>query len=152
MLLNGGLKNLAYTNPTIADFKAQFGRDFPYGTDPSTVMDSDINSALALMIGNINPDLFVNQAAFSSAALQLSAHYLVMNLRASAQGIAGQANWLQVGKSVGPVSESFQVPQYILDNPVLSQYSKTNYGMMYLNQVLPLLTGQMFSVCGRTNP
>ena len=143
---------MAYTNPTTTAFKAYFDRDFPYGSTDATVKDTDILKAIANMILGINQDIFIDQPTYTQGALLLSAHYLVMNLRASAQGIAGQYNWLQTSKNVGSVSESFQIPQRILDNPELAWLSKTYYGEQYLMMVLPNLTGQMTWVCGRTNP
>lgn len=141
-----------YTKPTVADFKAFFVRDFPYGVDPSVVMDSDITNALAEAGFNFNEGLFDSQADYQLAYLLLTAHYLVMDLRASSQGIAGQYSFLVSGRAVGNVSESFSIPQAILDNPMFSFYTKTPYGAKYLNLIYPLLSGQIFAVCRRTNP
>lgn len=137
---------MAFNNPVIADFKAQFTRDFPYSTDPALgVMDADIGAAFNLVNININQNLYPNQQAYTVAYNYLAAHYLVLNLRASSQGINGQYNWIQNTKAVQGVSEGFSIPQRILDNPELSQFAKTNYGSMWLNLVLPQLSGQMWT-------
>jgi hypothetical protein len=142
---------LAYIDPTIAEFKAYFFRDFPYGTEQTSVMDADIVRAFQDCDVTLNPELFANQEGYTRGFMLLAAHSLVMNLRASSQGISGQFSWLQSSKGVGSVSEGISIPQRILDNPEFSALSKTNYGLQYLMQILPLLTGQMFTVKGRTH-
>lgn len=144
---------MAFTAPTIAQFQAQFIRDFPYGTDPNiSVLDGDIINAFNLVDISINPALWSDQTSYQIAYGYLAAHFLVLNLRASSQGLNGQYNWDQNSKSVGSVTESFTIPQRIIDNPDFMAYTKTNYGAMYLNLVWPLLVGPMFSVYGRTKP
>lgn len=142
-----------YSNPTIDDFKNYFTRDFPYGTDPQTsVLDADIGKAFGQTNFAINPALFSSQENYTLGYLWLSAHWLVVDLRASSQGISGQFNWLETNKSVGSVSEGFSIPQRILDNPRFAMLSKTNYGAKYLELLLPALAGQVFIACGRTKP
>ncbi len=101
---------------------------------------------------NINQNLFPNQGSYTLGYLLLSAHFLVTNLRASSQGMNGQFNFLQQSKGVGSVSESFGIPERILANPYFSMLTKTNYGAMFLQLILPQLSGQMFSVMGTTLP
>lgn len=144
---------MAYNNPSVADFKNQFMRDFPYGTDPSiSVIDADITSAFQLVNFNINQGLFPDQGSYTYGYNLLAAHFLVTNLRASSQGINGQYNFLQQGKGAGPVNETFAIPQRILDNPELSMLAKTNYGAQFLTVILPQLAGNMFIACGTTLP
>ncbi len=134
------------------NFKAYFTRDFPYGTDSSTVMDADINKAINLVLFTINSRLFGTQQNYTTGYLLLAAHYLVMNLRASSQGISGQYSWLQSSKGVGSVSEGLSIPQRILDNPSFAMLTKTSYGAQYLELVLPLLSGQMFTTFAEAHP
>lgn len=144
---------MAFVAPTIAQFQAQFIRDFPYGTDPNTsVLDVDILNAFNLTDITINQGMWSNQTSFQIAYGYLSAHFLVLNLRASSQGLNGQYNWAQNAKGVGGVNESFSIPQRILDNPDFMAYTKTNYGAQYLNLLWPQLSGQIFTVCGTTQP
>lgn len=143
---------MAYIRPSVTDFKAYFTRDFPYGSTSSTVMDSDIIKAMGEADFNFNEGLFSSQENFNIGYLLLTAHYLVIDLRNSSQGIAGQFEWLASSKSVGSVSEGFSIPQRILDNPTLALLTKTNYGAKFLALVLPLLTGQIFISCGGTTP
>jgi hypothetical protein len=139
-----------YSNPSIQDFKDYFHRDFPFGTSLDTVTDKDISSALSDSDINFNFDLFDSQQAYTIGFLNLSAHFLVMNLRSSSQGVSGMFDWLESSKSVGSVSEGITIPQRILDNPQLSMLSKTNYGAKFLMQILPSLTAQVFTTQGAT--
>lgn len=141
---------MAYTVPTAADFKSWFVRDFPYGTTDTTVMDADITKSISEAAVNFNESLWESQAVFTMAYLYLAAHYLVMDLRASSQGIAGGYSWLTSSKSVGSVSEGFSIPQKILDNPHLAMLSKTNYGAKFISLALPRLVGNVVHVAGCT--
>lgn len=144
---------MSYTNPSTSDFKAQFVRDFPYSTDPNLgVLDSDISNAFVFVNMNINQDLFPDQASYNLGYLLLTAHYMVLNLRASSQGLNGQFNWAQTNKAVGSVSEGFQIPERIQNNPELMMLAKTNYGAQFLQLILPQLAGQVFTVRGHTKP
>lgn len=140
------------TIPDEQDFKQHFFRDFPFGdeSDLDYVGDRDISKAIKEAKVNINQDLFADQCEFELGFLYLTAHYLVMDLRASSQGLSGQYSWLQQSKSVGSVSESFGIPQKILDNPIFAMLSKTNYGAKYLSLILPKMTGAVFAICGDT--
>jgi len=142
---------VAFLNPSIADFKNYFTRDFPYGTDPSTsVLDTDIAKAYGQVNFAINSALFCKQENYTIGYLWLAAHWLVVDLRASSQGIAGRYNWLETGKAVGNVSSSYAIPQRILDNPSFAMLSQTQYGAKYLQLLLPGLIGNVFTVLGHT--
>lgn len=140
----------AYTNPSVEDFKEYFNRDFPYGDTTDKIMDSDITKAETAAFISINPCLFQSQEMYTLGSLLLSAHYLVMNIRASSQGISGNYPWMTTSKSVGSVSQGMTIPQRILDNPEYAWLSQTNYGTQYLMMILPQLTGQIFMVPGTT--
>lgn len=144
---------MAYQNPSVADFKEFFTRDFPYGTDPETsVLDSDIAKAFQFVNVNMNQALFADQGSYNIGYLLLSAHYLVMNLRASSQGINGQFSFLEQSKSVGSVSQSFAIPDRVLANPDWAVLMKTNYGAQFIQLILPQLAGQTFISYGSTRP
>lgn len=144
---------MAFNNPAVSDFESRFFRDFPYSTDPNVgVLAQDISNAFIFTNATLNQALFSDQATYTLAYLLLSAHYLVISLRASSQGLNGQYNWAQNNKSVAGVSEGFEIPQRIKDNPDFMQYYKTNYGAQYMSLIWPLLSGQMFAVCGETKP
>src|SRR3982750_511646 len=101
-MIQKGKNFVAFNNPTITEFKTFFVRDFPFGSDPATsILDQDIANAYQLTNVNFNPDLWADQAAYTLGYLYLSAHYLVVNIQTSSQGIAGQYNWNANSKSVG---------------------------------------------------
>lgn len=141
---------MAYTKPDATAFKAYFDRDFPFGSTIETVRDADIDKAIGEASVAYNEALFSSQANFTIGFMYLIAHYLVMDLRASSQGIAGEYSWLRTSKAAGSVSEGITVPQYILDHPVLSMLSKTNYGAKYLALILGSAVGAVSVVCGGT--
>jgi hypothetical protein len=144
---------VAYSDPSVADFKTYFNRDFPYGTDVNVaVTDTDIGKAFQMVGINMNPGLFGYQSSYTIGYLLMAAHFLVMNLRASSQGLNGQFSFLEASKSVGSVAQAFSIPQRILDNPEMAMYCKTNYGAQFLQLVLPQLAGQMFIAYGSTRP
>ena len=143
----------SYINPDIPTFKSYFFRDFPYGTDISTsVLDTDIAKSYGQVNFQINPALFSSQENYTLGYLWLAAHYLVIDLRASSQGIAGRYNWLESSKGAGNLSSGFSIPQRILDNPSMAMLSQTRYGAKYLELLLPALCGQMFILPGYTKP
>jgi hypothetical protein len=144
---------MAYVNPTVAEFKVYFNRDFPFGTNAETsVLNSDIEKAFGLTAVNFNPDLFCEQASYTIGYLLLSAHYLVMDLRASSQGLNGQFSFLEQSKSVGSISQSFAIPDRIMQNPEWAMLMKTNYGAQFMMLVLPQMAGQIYTVAGSTRP
>lgn len=144
---------MAYINPSVDDFKNFFVRDFPYGDDPLiSIIDQDITNAFMETTVNFNPDLWWDQSTYTMGYLLLSAHFLCVNIQSSSQGISGQYNWTPASKSVGSVSESFSIPQRILDNPEFAMLAQTNYGARYLQLLLPQLTGQIFIAYGSTRP
>ncbi len=144
---------MAYLNPSVADFKSFFVRDFPYGTDmEDSVLDSDIAKSFQFTNMAIFQGNFSNQSNYTTAYLLLSAHYLVLNLRSSTQGINGQFSFLEQSKGVGQVNQAFAIPQQVLDNPLWSIYMKTNYGAQYLEIILKQSIGVMTTVIGRTRP
>ncbi len=144
---------MSYTYPSATDFKAYFTRDFPYGTDPATsVLDADIVKAIGQAEVNWNPGLWGSQSAFTIGFLYLTAHWLVIDLRMSSQGINGQYQWTEASKSVGNVAQAFAIPQRILDNPTFAMFAQTNYGAKYLQLLLPQLVGQTFIAYGSTRP
>ena len=145
----------SWNNPLITDFKTYpvFVRSFPFGTDPNNdVLDTDIAAAFSQTNVNINPALFSTQDAYTTGYLFLAAHYLVIDFQMSSQGLNGQYSWLTQSKAVGSVSQSFAIPQRVLDNPYMAGLSQTSYGSKYLSLILPALCGNVFTVFGDTLP
>ena len=145
---------MAFTFPVIADFKAQFFRDFPFakveganpGTNRAAVMDQDITNALTAAGMNTNVELWSTQAEYTYASNLAAAHFLVTNLLAAAQGLRGQGEWLVQAKSVDQISTTYAIPERILNSPTLAQFSKTTYGMQYLHLLAPRLVGNVMAI------
>lgn len=144
---------MAYTNPSVADFKAKFFRDFPYGTDMrKNVLDDDIANGFLEANATINPSIWPTQAEYTIAYLLISAHFLTMAVRRGSQGVSSTGEFLESGKGVGPASQSFSIPQKYLDNPRLASFCSTGYGKQYCDMVYPKLTGVVLTVRGRSTP
>lgn len=151
-----------YDKPTVADFKAFFSRDFPYAPDPVPpateqdpslgVTDKDITRAFFEGQVSANIDLSPDQDIYTMWYLYAAAHFLVMDLRASAGGLEGSFQWTTQSKSVGSVSESYAIPQIVIDNPLLNMWTKTPYGAKLLQMMLPYFVAPIFPVCGMTHP
>lgn len=144
---------MSFAFPSVDQFKAYFFRDFPYGTDMAVnVLDQDIAKAFQQANCNFNLDFWRDQASFEIGYFYLAAFYLVYDFQTSSQGLASTASWVETSKSVGNVSQSFAIPQRILDNPELAIYGSNKYGLKFLSLILPQLTGQIFGVIGSTRP
>lgn len=139
---------------TIEDFKGWFSRDFPYSSDDdlSGVTDKDIQKAFMEASMNFNPELFSDCCEKKLGFLYLAAHYLVIDLQNSSQGINGRYEGIMSSKSVGSVSVGYTIPDWVMASPIYSLLSQTRYGMKYLSLVIPLLVGNVGVVKGATHP
>lgn len=144
---------MSYDKPTVEDFKTFFARDFFYSADPKLgVTDGDISRAMIEGELATNLSFCDSQEMYTMWYLYAAAHFLVMDLRAAMAGINGTYSWATQSKSGGSVSESFAIPQRILDNPRYSMWTKTNYGAKLLHLMLPYMVAPIMTVFGRTNP
>jgi len=114
------------------------------------VSDLDITNAYAEACITFNDALFDDNADIILGYLYLAAHYLVNDLNAGGQ--SGTQAGLVNSRSVGNVSESYSIPQWQLDDPILGFYAGSSYGRKYLNMILPRLTGNITTVKGCTTP
>lgn len=113
-------------------------------TDLAKVTDYDLQAAIvAAMSFNINPCLFSSQTAYTYAYNLLVAHYLCENIAAGNTGIFGKAEWLTSAKTVGNVTEHYEIPDRVIRSPYLSKLSKTTYGAQFLELVSPQLIGNI---------
>lgn len=150
---------------SVANFKAQFTRDFAYGTDLSTVRDSDIQAALNTASSVFNPALFSTQSIgvapnLTSEALMsylnAAAHFLVTSLQAVGglgtvgRGTFSQGEGMITGKSAGGLNISQSWPTTITESPVLYSLTKTAYGAAYLQVLMTKLVGNIGLVEGET--
>lgn len=142
---------------TVADFKGFFSRDFSYTAafdpdNPDYITDADIEKAFSEAKIILNQGLFSSDDTIRIGYYYLSAHFLVNDIRTATQGLASTGEFPVNNRSVGSVSEAYAIPDYYANNPILSFYTKTGYGMKYLALVLPNLVGNVGAVCGATLP
>lgn len=144
---------MSWTQPTVADFKAYFVRDFQYAPEGSSdmskyILDADISKAISEALVNFNESMFDSDANTTVVFLYLAAFFLVLSLQTSAQGVGSQVNFPVNSKSVGGVSISFSIPERILKSPVFSIYAQNGYGLKYLQFVLPYTIGNAVLIDG----
>ncbi|NCX93985.1 MAG: DUF4054 domain-containing protein [Gammaproteobacteria bacterium] len=148
---------------TLDDFKSWFVRDFQYATpigetEPvldcpkDFVTDNDIRKSYSEAKMLFNPSLFSTDEEFKMCFLYLSAHYLSYDLQAAAQGAGNQGAYPVNSRSVGGVSESYTIPDWMASDPVLSPLMLTRYGQKYLSLIRPLLIGAVAVYRGWTTP
>lgn len=112
-------------------------------TNNKRVTDADIVGAIFDAQFNVSQSLFDGEPQFQRALLYLSAHCLVQKLLAAGEGLASQFSWLITSKGAGDVNTGYAIPEKILKDPMLSMFSTTRYGMMYLQIISPLLIGNV---------
>lgn len=114
------------------------------------IQDSDIERAFLEAKVNFNPGLFSDDDIAKMMFLYLAAHYLIIDLTNAINPFGGGFVGLTQSKSVGSVSESYAIPQWMLNNPTLSMYAQTGYGRKYLSLIQPYLVGNIILSRGRT--
>lgn len=82
----------------------------------------------------------------------LTAHYLVKDIQMSKQGVASSGSYPVTNRTVGSVSESYQVPEMFTKNPIFSYYTTTDYGHKYLQLIYPYTIGNTAAIAGGTQP
>lgn len=141
---------------TIAQFKAQYGREFVYGLSPDTAMDSDIQSAINQAVLIHNPDLWDTTTEEPIAFGLIVAHFLAFKLQ-----VAGGVSLKNVGsgaqsygrgmiqsKTVSGVSLTYAVSEIVKEDPTLSTFALTEFGVEYLGIAWPRTVAPGFSVPG----
>ena len=114
------------------------------------IQDADILRAFNEAKVNFNAALFGDDDTIKMVFLYLAAHYLVIDLNNAMNPLGMGFMGFTQSKSVGSVSESYAVPQWMLNNAILSQYATTGYGRKYLSLIQPYLVGNIIFVPGRT--
>lgn len=114
------------------------------------IQDSDIMRAFNEAVINYNVNLFTDSNSAIMVFLYLAAHYLVIDLNNAMNPLALGFMGFTQSKSVGSVSESYGIPQWMLNNQVLSAYAQTGYGRKYLSLIQPYLIGNVLFFPGRT--
>lgn len=122
------------------------------GSQNDYVLDQDINNAFAEAMVLFNPALWANDTQQKLGYLYLTAHFMVTDIRRSNAGLASRPEFSTSAKTVGSVSETYELPDRFKNDAILNGYLKTGYGMKYLDMILPLLMGNVFTSVGTVNP
>lgn len=113
------------------------------------ITDNDIYKAFDQAKTSFNINLFLNDVnKMEIAFLLLTAHYLIMDLNMSNGN--GVGSFLITSKSVDGVSASYGIPQKYLQNPYYSYFASTSFGMKYLQYLIPLTIGGIYTIRGTT--
>lgn len=107
--------------------------------------DADIQEAYAEAWINFNEGLFPDDATALKVFLYLAAHYLTVDFM---NALGSNQIGILTSKSVGSVSEGYSIPAWLLNNPMLSMYANTGYGIKYASLIKPYITGNFFIVKG----
>lgn len=102
--------------------------------------DNDILNAYNEAKVNFNDSLFKDDATALLVFLYLAAHYLTIDFN---NAIGANNIGIVTSKSVGSVSEGYTIPPYITNNPALSAYATTGYGIKYGTLLYPYLIGNI---------
>lgn len=114
------------------------------------ISDNDILRAFAEAKINFNPGFFKDDDTAIMVFCYLAAHYLVIDLNNAQNPLALGFMGFTQSKSVGSVSQSFALPDFVTKNAVLSQYMQTGYGAKYVSLISPYLIGNVILTRGRT--
>ena len=114
------------------------------------ITDTDIEKAIGQALLSANEEFGENREDKIIIFLHLVAFYLVMDLKNSSAGLNSSYSGLVASKSVGSVSESYNVPQWLANSPLYSIYSQNGYGMKYLSLISPYLSTTILFSTGRT--
>lgn len=115
------------------------------------VSDDDILRAFAEAKVNFNPALFPDDETAIMVFYYLAAHYLVIDLHNAQNPLAVGFMGFTQSKHVGSVSESYGIPGWMLNDPILGAYAQTGYGRKYLSLIRPYLVGNVIHTPGRIN-
>lgn len=149
--------------PSVADFKAQFNREFVYGSSLATVQDNDIQRAINEAGISFNPGLWDSSPLGSTTEqtivyLYVSAHFMTLNIQGAGglssvnrgRGVKSSGGGTIQTKSVGSVSVGYVIPEDISGSPILGQFMRTDFGQKYLTLLWPRLVGNVGIVSGQS--
>lgn len=114
------------------------------------IQESDIERAFLEAKVNFNASWYSDDEVAEMIFYYLAAHYLIIDLTNRMNPLSMGYKGLTQSKSVGSVSESYAIPQWMLNNQMLSAYAQTGYGRKYLSLIQPYLVGNIIYTPGRT--
>lgn len=114
------------------------------------ISENDILKAFGQAKNMININLFGNNLELLTICyLLLTAHYLIIDLNMS-QG-NGASGFMMTSKTVDGVSATYGIPQSLLNSPLFSYIAKTEFGLKYIQYIMPMLNGYSRCVVGTTS-
>lgn len=116
------------------------------------VLDSDITRAFQEAQINLNQALFGDDPTIKLAYLYMTAHYLVMDLRAAKAGVSGRGEQIVSGRTVGSVSENYNIPTALSDSTIRQFFAKTYYGQKFYSMAEANMVGNIGIVWGGATP
>jgi hypothetical protein len=119
-------------------------------SNASYVYDQDIDNAYGEACMKFNPNLFKGDDQITLGFLYLSAHFLVKDLQNN--GLNSSYFGVVTNRSVGNVSEAYDVPEWLKRSPTFSFLGSTWYGVKYANMIWNRTRGTMKAVWTGTNP
>ena len=147
---------------TAAAFKAQFDRDFPFGTGLDTVRDADINKAFTSALMVFNPALWEDTTSGGLAFMYAAAHFLWVSIKVAGglipvqgrgKGLKNSSEGVTVSKTVGAVSAAYErPPEFVQKHMALLPFWESEYGKQYCMMLGPRLIGNVVAVYGEIDP
>lgn len=114
------------------------------------ITDEDIEKAMTQALPNANERFGETCTEKRNIYLHLVAFYLVFDIKNSSSGINSSFMGALASKHVGDVSESYSVPQWMLNNPMYSIYGQNGYGLKYLSLIAPYMAVTIMFSRGRS--
>lgn len=115
------------------------------------ITENDILRAFSEAKVNFNPTLFDCDDEALMVFYYLAMHYLVIDITNALSPMTTGFIGFTQSKSVGSISESYGIPQWMLNNALLSGYAQTGYGRKYLSLIQPYLVGNIIITKGAIN-
>lgn len=103
------------------------------------VLDKDVEKAMGQARISANERYGETDEEKINIFLHLVAFYLTIDLKNASTGVSGAYTGVVSSKSVGDVSESYALPQWVLKSPMYSIYAQNGFGLKYLSLIAPYL-------------
>lgn len=104
------------------------------------ITDIDIEKAMTQAKVNCNENFGDNCQEKINIYLHLVAYYLVIDIKNSSSGVNSSFLGTLASKSVGDVSESYAIPNWMTVDPMYSIYGQNGYGLKYLSLIAPYMS------------
>ena len=114
------------------------------------ITTNDIQKAINEALANCNTRFGNTDNEKIMIFMYLIAFYLVVDMNNANAGLSSNYLGISQSKSVGDVSESYVIPDFISNNPLYAIYIQNGYGMKYISLIAPYLAITVRFSVGRT--